>query len=171
MSGPIRFIHKNGHVIPIGAAVAGAARKYGALHEVTKASAASVAGSVAEKHIKSQKGTFKVNKSLDVLGLGTAIASGVVGAATASMGAKTAIAGYAASHVIDAAGIGINAASVAGKGHAKARTKQFAKQEARNLAIGNAIYLGGLLGIRKNRQAVAAGATKALGIARKFLRV
>lgn len=190
----IRFIHKDGRIIPIRSAAASAGQaagrgirkvggKLASLHKQTRFAHGAVVGAgaaIAAQHgsIKSNHPEVKVNQKLNLLGLGLSIGTGVLGAATLSHGAKSFIVGSAASHAIDALGVGLNVASVAGNGHKAERAKQAAKQEARNFAVGNAVYLAGAVATKGNRAALVAGAKgtlkyagKTLAFARKVLRV
>lgn len=193
----VRFIRKDGRIIPIHARAAGnasartgaraavgaAGKKLAKLHKSTRfahgvavgAGAAMIAhhGKIGSRHPQ-----VKVNKKLDLLGLGLSVASGVAGAATFSHGARGLLAGFVASHAIDAAGIAANVASVTGKGHKIERAKQGAKQEARNFVIGNAVFAAGIVATKNNRATLVKGAKaglkyagKTLAIARKVLRV
>ncbi len=95
----------------------------------------------------------------------------MVAAATFTGGWKSMVGGAVASHAIDAAGIAANVASVAGKGHLKERAEQAAKQEARNFAIGNAVWGAGLIGVKKNRTELVGYAKKILEFGRKAVNV
>lgn len=111
-----------------------------------------------------------VNKNMDRLGLGLSVASGAIAAGTLSgFGAKGFVAGQTAAHVLDAFGIGANISSVAGRGRKTERTKQAAKQEARNFIIGNTVYALGALGLKKNRQAAAGVARSAVQIVKRVV--
>lgn len=175
MDNNVRFIRKDGRIIPIAAAAAGA----GAVAVSHKAKLAKgivkgarVANAVAHTGFKKQpKPSFEVNQKLDMAGLGLSLASGAFAAATFSGGAKGLAAGFFGSHALDALGIGANVASVAGHGKTKERAKIAAKHEARNFIAGNAVYAAGLLGIKKNRQALVGYASKVISFARTALRV
>ena len=197
----LRWIHKNGKAIPIRAAANAAGKSYD--KHKKNADAAGGAGIVAHTAVKAARtarfashtvkgavgltGTaalknhqtkIKVNPLMNMTAIGTAVASGVIGAATFASGTKGFLIGSAITHGIDAAGIAANIASVAGKDNLKDRAKQGAKQEARNLIIGNAIYAAGIVGMPRNRSALKSGAeiagkyaVKTLAFARKVLRV
>lgn len=157
--------------------------KLAKLHKQTRFAHGVAVGAGAA--LAAQHGTFKstnpevkVNQKLNLLGLGLSIGTGLLGAATLSGGAKRFLAGAAVTHAIDAAGVGLNVASVAGKGHKLERAKLAAKQEARNFAIGNAVFVAGAVATKSNRAALVAGAKtsikyagKTLAFARKVLRV
>lgn len=175
MSDIVGFFRKNGHVIPIRAA-SGTSRTVKGATNVARVATVAASAAAVHKSAKTLKGSehksvVKVNKGLDALGLATAIGSGALGAATFSMGTKGFIGGAIATHAIDAVGIGVNAASVAGKGHKADRVKQGARQEARNLIIGNAVYGAGLLASKKNRATIISAAQKVIAFGRKALRV
>lgn len=168
MNGPVRFIRKHGRVIPIRDAAA------------TGAKVAAVGAAAYELHkgakqkqnfIDKFKPKIKINKGLDALGLGLSVVSGAVGAATFGRSAKSFVGGMVASHGIDALGITANVASVKGHGQRAERIKQATRQEARNLVVGNAVYFGGILATKGGRKIVGTGVSKAVGIARKFLRL
>lgn len=196
MGDAIGFIRKNGRIIPLRGA-SGAAHKVakGALqaHHAIKNIAKIPKHTQTLKQDTKSKG-IKVNRALDMTALGLSIASGVVAAATFSGGWKSLAAGAIASHVIDAAGIAANVASVTDKkqlssvyGKVKsgnysaikelgtAKNKQAAivagKNEARNFVIGNAIYAAGLVGIKRNRTELAGYAKSILNFGRKALKV
>lgn len=166
----VRFIRKGGKIIPIRAVSKVAGR---AIPVARVAGAAGAAYSI-RKNVKKFKANpkqkdIKVNKSLNALGLGLSVASGALGAATFSHGAKGFLGGFIAGHALDAGGVAANIASVAGKGKLKERATQAARQEARNFVIGNAVYAAGLIGIKKNREKVAEYAGKLVQFARKAL--
>lgn len=156
MPGPIRFIHKNGKIIPIRDAANAVA-------------AARTVNSVGQAIARPKKSpAVKVNRGLDLAGLGLSVASGALAAATFST-PKGFVGGHAAAHAIDIAGVTANAASVAGRGHLKDRAKQAAKQEGRNFAVGNAVYIGGVIGFKKNREAAVKYTAKAANYAKDIL--
>jgi hypothetical protein len=163
MSDAIRFIRKNGRIIPIRASL-------GAGHIAKAASLATGAGAAYSTHKNGFKKSDKinVNHKLDLASLGLSAATGAIGAATFATPRGLAL-GSAATHVIDAAGTALAAASVVGKGHKKERAKQFARQETRNFLVGNAIYGAGILGLKKNREAAAEYAVKGLEYSKKIL--
>lgn len=178
MGDAIGFIRKNGRIIPLHAA-SGVGRHGKLVGHAAHAYNISRRASSVKKHVNTYKkddgkdNKVKINRALDMTGLGLSVASGVVAAATFSGGWKTLAAGALASHAIDAAGIAVNVASVA-KGNAENKSgaaKQAAKQEARNFAIGNAIYGAGLVGIKKNRQELVGYAKSILKFARKAVNV
>jgi len=155
----VRFIRKNGKIIPIRAAAQGA-RAAGAV----AVTAAAAHGTRASGHSPNAKHpAFKTNGALDAAGLGISLASGAIAAATFST-PKGFVAGHAAAHALDALGVTANLASVAGKGHAKERAKQGAKQEIRNLVLGNLVYGAGVIALPKNRAAAKAYASKAASV-------
>jgi len=170
MSDVVRFIRRNGRVIPIHAA-GGSVRAHKVGTIVARGTIAGAGAVAIAKHgsIKPKNAAIKVNRGLDLLGLGLSVAGGVIGAATFTSGVKGFIGGTAASYGLDVAGISANVASVAGKGHLKERVIQGEKQEVRNFAVGNAIFLGGLVGIKKNRQEIAGIAKKGIHYAAKIL--
>lgn len=151
----IRFIKKDGRVIPITAAAGGAGRVAQAAGKAIKTARVANAGAMVARHglTGEQHNKIVVNKKLDALGLGLSVASGVVAAATFSGGAKGLLAGSVLSHALDAGGVAANVGSVAGKGNGKERAKTAAKNEARNFAIGNLIFAAGIVGVKANRQA------------------
>lgn len=183
----VRFIHKDGRIIPIRAAAsaAGGRRAKVAGRVLKTAKAASVAGATAaatkayQESRKKKKDTgIKVDKKFDAAGLGLSVASGVVAAATFGMGAKGFTAGMVGSHVLDAASIAANVKAVSGKGHIKERAQEGAKRETRNIIAGYGVYGAGILAFKGNRQAAvkhaktaASYAQKVLALGRKALRV
>jgi hypothetical protein len=174
MASGLRFIRKGGRVIPIAAKALPAARGAKLAGHTVKGTA----GGVVNRKIKAPVPPVKVNRGLDLAGLGLSVASGVLGAATFSSGVKGFVGGAIGGHAIDAAGIAANLGSVAGKGRLKDRATQAAKQEGRNLVIGNAVFAAGVLGSSKNRatlagmaKGAAAGAAKVLAVSRKVLRL
>ncbi len=166
MSGATGFFRKDGKIIPIRAAAAAGAVV--AAHKVKSARAINAAVQL-KKHPNADK-KIHVNRALDLGSLGLSIASGVVAAATFGT-PKGLVAGFLASHAIDAAGIGANIASVAGKGDTKLRAKIAAKQEGRNFIAGNAVYAAGVLGTATGRAALVNYTSKILEFGRKVLRV
>lgn len=163
----VSFIRKNGKVIPIRAA-SGAGRI--AKHASSTAHVVGAVGGAYAIHKASKQKSdtkIKVNRALDLSGLGLSIASGVVAASTFAGGGKGLLGGHAVAHAIDIAGVSSNAASVAGKGDRKARVEQGLKQEARNFVIGNAVYAAGVLGVKKNREALIGYAKKIIEYGRK----
>ena len=169
------FFRKGGRVIPIraatGASHAGRAAKIGrVVKTATHAGVAAVGvNQIRKSGLKSKE--IKVNRALDMTAIGLSVASGVVAASTFTGGWKSMVGGAVASHVIDAAGIAANVASVAGRGNGRARAEQAAKQEGRNFLIGNAVWGAGLVGIKKNRKELAGYAEKILEFGRKAVRV
>jgi hypothetical protein len=118
----VRFIRRNGKVIPIRAALQAArATRVG-----VATAKVGLATSSAHKVFRGSKQSgglrqlfhreIKVNRGFDALGLGLSVASGIIGAATFSSGTKGFLAGAAASHAIDAAGVAANVASVSARG-------------------------------------------------------
>lgn len=166
------FFRKGGKIIPIRAA-AGVGRAGKITRAVKVAGHAGVAAAgvhaIRKSGLKSKE--IKVNRALDMTGLGLSVAAGVVAASTFSGGWKSAVGGAIASHAVDAAGIAANVASVAGRGNARARAEQGAKQEARNFIVGNAVWGAGFLASGKNRKALAGYATSILKFARKAVQV
>jgi hypothetical protein len=156
---PVTFIHKDGHVIPIRPREALRSRitsikkeaKY--LHQEAKYRINRALGKTPIKARLKQK-PIKVNQAWNTLGIGLSVASGAVSAATFSK--KAFVPGAIASHVLDAFGVAANVAAVKGKGRTMDRTKQAAKQEAFNFALGWGVYGAGLLAFKKNRQNMAA---------------
>lgn len=186
MSDTVGFFRKNGRIIPMhkggdgvykarGAgklAKVGHIAKLGAIKGVKAASLVASAQTVHEKvqqHRANPKQDVPVNKKLDAFGLGTAVLSGAIGAATFSSGAKTFLTGAVGSHAVDLVGISANLASVAGKGKTQARAKQAARQEARNFLVGNGVYLAGIAATKSNREAAAKYAEKAVLHSKKIL--
>lgn len=173
MSDAIRFIRKNGRIIPIAARTgADHSRIARAAVHTSRAVGIGVAAHEIKKGLtsKNAKQPIKVNKFADAASLGLSIASGAIGAVTFTGGAKRIVGGALGVHAVDAVGIAANAASVAGHGKAKERGKQFARQEARNLLVGNAVYAAGIVGIKKNRVALAGYASKVIAFAKKVIR-
>ncbi len=172
MAGATGFFRKNGKIVPIRAAAGAGVAAAGAAvaHNKLKSARAINAAVQLRKHPNADK-KIHVNRSLDMTGLGLSVASGVVAASTFALGAAGLATGFVASHVIDAGGVAANAASVAGHGHKKERAKVFAKQEGRNFAIGNAVYLGGVLGTKTGRESLVKYSAKILEFGRKALRV
>lgn len=171
-SDALRFIRKNGKIIPITAAKG--ARAAAVTTRVGRAATAIGAGaSLAHgaRLAKTSKGhsDVKVNKKYDAAGFALSVASGVVAAATFGLGIKGFAAGAVASHGLDALGISANIASVAGRGNAVGRTKQGAKQEARNLIVGNAVFAGGVLASKSGRARLVSWTQKAVSLAKKGL--
>lgn len=180
----MKFIRKNGKIIPIrdgakGAtrtvargAVKGAAKRAiikGASRGFRLGQAAGIAtAAVAAKKIKRQP--IKVDPVMNAVGIGAAVASGVAGAAGFSHGAKGFFGSLGVSLGLDAVSTGANIASVRkGPGTTKQKALQVAKQEARNIVIGNAVYGAGLLAVQKNREKVVEYASKFVQFGRKYL--
>jgi hypothetical protein len=167
----MRFIKKDGRIIPIGAAVGAAAVKGARAASATRRAVKTPLAAAARAKIHKQA-EVKVNRTLDLTGLGLSVASGAIAAATFAGGARSLVGGAVASHAIDAVGIGANLASVAKGGGTKGqKLKQAGRQEARNLLVGNAIYGAGLIGMKSNRQAAVGFAKKIIALGRKALRV
>ncbi len=168
MAGKLHFIRKNGRIIPIGA------RGTSSAHKVVKhvvGGAALGATAVGITTLKpSSKQKFKVNSGFDVTGLGLSVVSGALAAATFSS-PKRLVLGHAATMAIDVGSVAANIASVAGSGNKKERALQAAKQESRNFAVGNAVFALGVLGVKKNRQALAGYSSKILSMTRRVLGV
>ena len=166
--GDVRFIRKNGKIIPLGAR--GAVGRAG-VHTARAVSVAVAAHEVRQGLKKTHpRQDIKINHSLDIAGLGISLATGVLGAVTFSGSAKKVIGGALATHAIDAVGVAANVASVAGRGHKEERAKQFARQEARNLVAGNAVFAFGLLASKTNRKALVNYGSAVLAFARKAIR-
>lgn len=170
------FFRKGGKVIPIRAASSAArAASHGskAAHVVKAVARAGIVAkgvhSIRKSGLKSKE--IKVNRALDMTGLGLSVAAGIVAASTFSGGWKSIAAGAVASHAVDAAGIAANVGSVAGKGKLKARAEQGAKQEARNFIVGNAVWGAGLLASSQNRKALVGYTKTILKFARKAVGV
>lgn len=179
MSDVLRFIRKNGRIIPIRAA--------GQAHRAGKTALgvgkAGVLGGSAyaanrartrKKTLAERVAPIKVNKKFDAIGLGLSVASGALGAATFHHGFKGLIAGQIAGHAMDAVGIAANVRSVAGRGRTKARIEQGTKQEARNFLVGNAVFYAGILAQKKTRVdavKVVAKVGRAAGWIKKFIKL
>lgn len=111
----------------------------------------------------------KVRRGWDAAGLGLSVASGGLAAAYFSgHGAKGFVGSQVASHAIDALGVSANIASVAGRGNAKGRARQGARQEARNFILGNAVYAAGVVGLKRNRSALAGQVKRVAQWGKKF---
>ena len=171
MSSGLRFITKNGHKIPLRVATGVTHGARIAKHAV-RGAVAGYGGALIAKHGLKEPASspVKVDKRFALASLGTAVASGVIGALTFTGGLKKIAAGALGVHIVDAAGIGLNAASLSG-GAKKDKAKVLAKQEAVNFAVGNAVFAAGLIGIKSNRQAAVKYASEAVNFARKALRV
>jgi hypothetical protein len=174
MSDALKFFTKNGHRIPIrqaSMAAHGARTAVAAKHIVRGAVVGGGAYLIAKHGRKEPKGSpVKINKSLQIASLGTAVASGVIGALTFTGGAKKVVSGALGVHLVDALGVGLNVASAKG-GDKKDKAKVIAKQEAVNFAVGNAVFLSGLVALKKNREGAAKYAAGVVNFARKALRV
>lgn len=181
--GIVGFFRKDGRVIPIRASSGGrqgrASTKVPGRHGLPLARGAQVAATAASttyqvhRSIQAHKAPaqkIQVRRGLDALGIGLSVASGVLGAVTFSGGTKSFIGGAVGGHVLDAAGIAANAASVTGKGKTKSRIRQGARQESRNFLIGNAVYAAGILGSKTNRATLVASAKKLIEFGKKALR-
>lgn len=173
MGDAVSFIRKNGKIIPIRAAQgAGHASRAGKILRGAKAATA-VGASVglAKGALAKKKGhsDVAVNKKYDAAGFALSVGSGIIAAATFGLGVKGFAAGAVASHGLDALGVAANVASVRGKGNLRGRAEQGAKQEARNLVIGNAVFGAGLLASSKNRARLVSWTQKAVALAKKSL--
>jgi hypothetical protein len=170
----VKFIRRNGKVIPIGAAVRTGARvvKKTAL-KAAKGGSLALSGaqiaSAARTIKKNPKQDIKINQGYNALGLGLAAGAGALSAATFGLGAKGFFGGMAGSLALDVGGAAANIASVRGRGRTGERIKQAARQEARNFLVGNAVYGVGLLAFKKNRERLAMGAAKVIEFAKKAL--
>lgn len=162
MSAKIVFRRIRGRIVPIKATGETVAKGIGV------GIAAFGARAAARKYdsIGNQKG-IKVRPILDTLGLGTAVASGAVAAATFSGPLRKVGLGIAASLGLDAISSASAALSVMGKGKVEERIKQGAKQEARNFLLGNLVFAGGLIGTPANRARAAALAKAAARLVRR----
>ena len=166
----MHFIRKDGRIIPIRDQGAGVAAKVGHIYQRklghAKAAVMSVRRGVAQNTGIGHP-AIRVNRGLDALGLGISLASGAV----AGLGFGTGVKGLAASqtlaHAMDFGGIAANAASVAGRGQAKDRAVQGAKQEARNFVLGNGLLLGLMIGLKRNRAAAVQYAKKSWDVGAK----
>lgn len=180
----LRFIHKDGRIIPIRAAQSAGtvARKAVAIGKAASAIGATASAAKATRDRSKNKFTAQpmnlTNKKWDAAGIGLSVASGAVAAATFGLGAKGFIAGQLASHGIDALSIAANVKGVAGKGHTKERVIQGARNEARNQILGYGVYGAGIVAVKTNREAAVkygskglAYGKKVLDLARKALRV
>jgi hypothetical protein len=143
----MNFIRKGGKVIPIGALRGGVFAK--------KTISAGIRSSGLA--IKRPETNIKPKQGLRALGFGLSVASGIVGAATVSGGAKKLLTGLAVSTGLDIASSTANVAAYTGKGNGKERFKLAAKQEGINQSVGWGIYGAGLLASKKNRQAIGGG--------------
>lgn len=173
MADVLGFFRSGGKIIPItkhSANVVHGARAVKAAKIVGGAAVSSYgAKKIRQEGLKNTK--IKVNQKLDLTSLGLSIASGVISAASFTGGVKRVAGGALLSHAVDALGTAATIGSVAGKGQGKERAKQAAKQEARNFVVGNAVYAAGIIGVKKNRQAVVGYAKKILEYGRKAVRV
>lgn len=111
--GGLKFIRKAGKVIPIGAI------RGGAFAKKTVASGIRSSGTAIKK-----QSDVKPRRVLQATGFGLAIASGVLGAATFSGGAKKVLGGVAGGIGLDVASSAANVAAYAGKGNGKSEQKQ-----------------------------------------------
>lgn len=177
MADTVGFFRKNGKIIPIHKVAGGAAKSaistgaragYRAGHIAGRATQYGLGAYAIHQAVK-KKPQIKVNSGLDALGVGLSALSGAIGAATFAGGTKSFVAGAAAGHAIDIAGVAANAASVAGQGDKKGRAKQFARQEGRNFLIGNGVFAAGLIGMKRNREALAEGSKKAVAVTQKII--
>ena len=165
----MHFIRKNGRIIPIRDEGAGIGKRVGQAYQrkLGHAQAAVMGARRAVAQIGIGHPPIKVNRGLDALGLGISLASGAV----AGLGFGTGVKGLAASqtlaHAMDFGGIAANAASVAGRGQAKDRAVQGAKQEARNFVLGNGLQVGLMFGLKRNRTAAVQYAKKAWDVGQK----
>jgi hypothetical protein len=161
----IKFIHKDGRVIPLvngqNTPILSEAKRYAnrkVAQVKTIGRAAHKTLDTAKTHVESGLSKIgigpqpvHVRKGLDALGLGLSVASGVVGAATFSRPTKGFLGGFVAGHALDVVSTAANVASVAGRGNRKERLKQAGRQELRNIVVGNAVYVAGLVGMKSNR--------------------
>ncbi len=151
MAQNIRFIRRNGRVIPI-------LRRA----EVAKQTAfvgASVAGLSALKKVKAKEIT--PHFGLAAASVGASVASGLVSGLTFFRpGLKSFLGGTGASLGLDVAATGLGVGAYAGKGQFKARAKGAAKLEAANVIIGNAVFAGTLLAHGPSRRKIFEGAAK-----------
>jgi hypothetical protein len=86
----------------------------------------------------------------------------VFGAATFfNFGLKGFAASVIGGEALDLGSTALNAAAYTGRGHAKARIKTGAKQEAINTVAGNAVFFAGLIGQRKGREGLIKYGSKA----------
>lgn len=179
---PVRFIRRGGRVIPI--------RKPDAIYSKTgqkiamgeslglkaaRGVSAAFAGVAIAEGVKRRrafkKQDVKVNPYWDAASLGLSVASGVLGAATFTSGTKGFISGLAGGFALDAASTAANLASVAGPGKHRSRLKQAARNEARNIIVGNSVYAAGILANPTARATALEYASKAVTLFRKRLGV
>ncbi len=151
MAQKVRFIRKNGRIIPIMQKTQTV--KQGALV------GASIAAIPALKQVKAKEVT--PHFGLAAASVGASVASGIVSGLTFFRpGLKSFLGGTGASIGLDAVSTAANVASYAGKGNFKGRAKGIAKLEATNILVGNAVFAGTLLAHGPSRRKIFEGAAK-----------
>jgi len=175
MSDALRFIKKNGRVIPIGAAHAAVA--VGAARRVASTGSAITTSTALRKHPQA-KMDVKPNAGMKFASTALAIAGGIGAGLSLGHGGKLIAGAHVANEAADIASTALVAGAYAGKGNAKARLKQGADLEIKNQALGWAAYGATALRSSESRAAIkgiakgtAAYAGKVIALARKALRV
>jgi hypothetical protein len=154
------FRRINGRVVPIAAARSA---------ELTRHIPATAGGAAVLAGTSKSKG-IKVNSTLKHIGTAAAVASGALGAATLFSSGKAAFwGGLVGGLALDAVSTGSSAAAVArgNRKNVKGAAKEFARMEAKNIVVGNAIFYGGILAVKKNREKIVGYGIKALNFVRK----
>jgi hypothetical protein len=140
------------------------------MRKLAVGSAVTVGATAVHKSIKHSGEKIKPNEFLRTAGFASSIASGAIGAATVFGGGwKKAAISTAITTGIDVGSVALNAAAYSGKGQLKQRIKEGAKQEAINMAAGNAVFIGGLLANKQSRQAMIKTASNTLGFLRRHV--
>lgn len=167
----VRFIRKGGKVIPIRAA---RAARLGRVAQIPLRGAQTVAAAKGIKklnHDITKKPNIKPNQFLNAAGTAVAVGSGVVSGALFGGGARGFLAGTAASLGLDFGSTALTIAAHAGKGHMKTRAKMAAKEEFKNVIIGNAAYGATILAVPRSRAKLMEYVGKISAFGRKALKL
>jgi hypothetical protein len=160
MNSAIRFIRKDGRIIPIAAAAAGSS--------AVKGGAAAITHHVLKKQgVTAVKGNPYLKAASEFLVTAGGFASG----AALKFGGKGLLAGAVADEVVGLTASGLGAAAFAGKGQRKERAAGIAKQELKLQALGWGAFGAGAMSSKGSRAVAAKGVGKALSFARKVVGV
>lgn len=165
---PVKFIRKNGRIIPIRAAALGARATRSASHVAAAAgTAAALHRAVKNRHEPAVEG----NKAMKFGSEALSVAGGALSGATLGHGMKGFALGHAASFAIDTGATALGAGAFIGKGHTQERARGAARQELKNQAIGWTSFGAAALAVPASRKRIAEYATKILAFGRKALGV
>lgn len=167
MEAAVRFIRKNGRIIPIRAAAAGGRVGRSASH--VAAAAATV--SATHRALKNpHQHEVAGNKAMKVGSEVLSAAGGAIAGATFGHGVKGFTAGHVASFGIDTGATALGIGAFTGKGKTKQRARGAAKQELKNQAIGWGSFAAAAAVTPSSRKRIAEYAGKIAAFGKKALK-